>query len=63
MDPPTGAPPIATQSKTWSSQTLQEGLRAVGIQAMKQEPVDDAELAKLQAELEAILLGKRISIK
>lgn len=59
MDPPSKAPPGATTSKTWSSGTLEEGLRATGVQAMKQEIQDETEVAQLQAELQAILLGKK----
>lgn len=59
MDPPSKAPPGASTSKTWSSGTLQEGLRATGVQAMKQEIQDETEIARLRVELEAILLGKK----
>lgn len=44
----------AGPSKTWSSETLLAGARAVGLQAVKTE-LDPEEEEKLQKELEAIV--------
>ena len=46
------APPDGRVSKTWSSGTLDAGLNAVRVQAMKKEPTDlDDDLDKMEAEL------------